>query len=226
MRTLAIGILLFMGAASGLCVQAAPAAGSARTAGAPRVERRVLVTTDIGDDPDDTVGAGGDALIHPAIEIAEAAGVGIARDYAEADFIGDEDGPGLVGAEGVEGFVDFGEDRVVAPTLHHTAAEPDGEAIDHEDFFPQRFYDLRKVETVFHRLPFLRALFPVAGDALLHLRVRTFPQISSQVEDGSRLLTEQVFGGGTFSAPCSARDESDLHTPTMGILPGTFKNDY
>jgi hypothetical protein len=55
MRALAIGILLFIGTASGLCAQAVPAAAGARSAVVPRAERRVLVTSDIGDDPDDTM---------------------------------------------------------------------------------------------------------------------------------------------------------------------------
>jgi len=55
MRALAIGILLFVSSASGLCAQAVPAASSARSAVAPRIERRVLVTTDVGADPDDSM---------------------------------------------------------------------------------------------------------------------------------------------------------------------------
>jgi hypothetical protein len=55
MRTLAIGVLLFVGSACELFAQAVPVASGTRSTVAPRAERRVLVTTDIGDDPDDTM---------------------------------------------------------------------------------------------------------------------------------------------------------------------------
>jgi hypothetical protein len=55
MRILAIGILLFVGSASGLCGQTVSAVDSTRSTVTPRAERRVLVTTDIGSDPDDTM---------------------------------------------------------------------------------------------------------------------------------------------------------------------------